>query len=89
MTATAKIASFRLCECFAASASLSEKDEGRPMGSSEEEAVSAANSFPRDSSDPVTPSSMRFEGQRLRTFSDWPADAPVEARKVARAGFFR
>ncbi len=34
--------------------------------------------------------SMRFEQRRLDTFMDnWPANAPVEARKVAKAGLFR
>ncbi len=33
---------------------------------------------------------MRFESSRLSTFrNNWPPDAPVEARKVAKAGLFR
>ncbi|XP_076022552.1 baculoviral IAP repeat-containing protein 7 [Genypterus blacodes] len=31
---------------------------------------------------------MRGEGTRLRTFQNWPADAPVSAGDLARAGFF-
>ena len=31
---------------------------------------------------------MRYEEQRLSTFHAWPSDAPVEARKIAKAGFF-
>ena len=31
---------------------------------------------------------MRREGERLRTFLNWPADAPVTSGDLARAGFF-
>lgn len=31
---------------------------------------------------------MRGEGTRLRTFQNWPADAPVTSGDLARAGFF-
>lgn len=31
---------------------------------------------------------MRREGERLRTFHRWPADAPVTPGDLARAGFF-
>ena len=31
---------------------------------------------------------MRFESRRLSTFERWPSDAKVEARKIAKAGFF-
>lgn len=31
---------------------------------------------------------MNVEEIRLQTFSNWPEDAPVEARRVARSGFF-
>ncbi|XP_049436038.1 baculoviral IAP repeat-containing protein 7 isoform X2 [Epinephelus fuscoguttatus] len=31
---------------------------------------------------------MRREGERLRTFHDWPADAPVTSGDLAKAGFF-
>jgi len=37
----------------------------------------------------ISPASMRYEARRLSTFRDWPADAPVEARKMAKAGFYR
>ena len=32
---------------------------------------------------------MRFESERLSTFASWPANAPVEAAKIAKAGFYR
>ncbi|KAM7411724.1 hypothetical protein PAMA_021621 [Pampus argenteus] len=31
---------------------------------------------------------MRREGERLRTFQSWPADAPVTSEDLAKAGFF-
>ncbi|KAL3974584.1 olfactory receptor [Sarotherodon galilaeus] len=31
---------------------------------------------------------MRREGERLRTFHNWPADAPVTSGDLAKAGFF-
>ena len=31
---------------------------------------------------------MRYEEERLGTFSNWPVNAKVEARKIAKAGFF-
>lgn len=31
---------------------------------------------------------LRFEMHRLSTFEGWPANAKVEPRKIARAGFF-
>lgn len=31
---------------------------------------------------------MNVEEIRLQTFSNWPEDAPVEAHRVARSGFF-
>ena len=31
---------------------------------------------------------MRFEKDRLDTFANWPTNAKVEARKIAKAGFF-
>ena len=30
---------------------------------------------------------MRYEERRLSTFQDWPANAKVDARKIAKAGF--
>uniref|UniRef100_A0A672HMV7 RING-type E3 ubiquitin transferase n=1 Tax=Salarias fasciatus TaxID=181472 RepID=A0A672HMV7_SALFA len=35
-----------------------------------------------------TRSGMRREGERLRTFCSWPADAPVTSGDLAKAGFF-
>ncbi|KAM8863994.1 baculoviral IAP repeat-containing protein 7 [Spinachia spinachia] len=37
---------------------------------------------------PETPPRMRGEGERLRTFERWPADAPVTSGQLAEAGFF-
>lgn len=31
---------------------------------------------------------MNFEESRLRTFRNWPANAPVDARRIAKAGFY-
>lgn len=31
---------------------------------------------------------MRREGERIQTFQDWPEDAPVTSRELAKAGFF-
>ncbi|XP_065817613.1 baculoviral IAP repeat-containing protein 7 isoform X2 [Labrus bergylta] len=31
---------------------------------------------------------MRREGERIRTFHNWPADAPVTSGELAKAGFF-
>lgn len=31
---------------------------------------------------------MNVEEIRLQTFSNWPEDAPVEAHRIARSGFF-
>lgn len=31
---------------------------------------------------------MNVEQIRLQTFSNWPADAPVEASRIAESGFF-
>ncbi|ERL95189.1 hypothetical protein D910_12457 [Dendroctonus ponderosae] len=31
---------------------------------------------------------MNLEQNRLETFNDWPADAPVSSERIARAGFF-
>lgn len=31
---------------------------------------------------------MNVEEIRLQTFSGWPADAPVEASRIAKCGFF-
>lgn len=31
---------------------------------------------------------MNVEENRLRTFSDWPANAAVDAARIAKAGFF-
>lgn len=31
---------------------------------------------------------MRREGERIRTFQNWPADAPVTSGDLAKAGFF-
>ncbi|XP_074538344.1 baculoviral IAP repeat-containing protein 7 [Halichoeres trimaculatus] len=31
---------------------------------------------------------MRREGERIRTFQNWPADAPVTSGELAKAGFF-
>lgn len=31
---------------------------------------------------------MNVEEIRLQTFSNWPIDAPVEASRVAKSGFF-
>lgn len=33
-------------------------------------------------------SELRFESRRLLTFKDWPVEAPIEAGRVAKAGFF-
>lgn len=32
--------------------------------------------------------SMNVEETRLRTFSNWPEDAPVESSRIAKGGFF-
>lgn len=31
---------------------------------------------------------MNFEESRLRTFRNWPANAPVDPRRIAKAGFY-
>lgn len=31
---------------------------------------------------------MNFESSRLQTFDNWPADAPVDRQRIARAGFY-
>lgn len=31
---------------------------------------------------------MNAEEQRLKTFTNWPANAPIEASRMAKAGFF-
>lgn len=31
---------------------------------------------------------MNVEDSRLRTFTNWPANAPVSARRIAKAGFY-
>lgn len=31
---------------------------------------------------------MNFESSRLRTFQNWPSDAPVDSQRIARAGFY-
>ena len=36
----------------------------------------------------VNLTTMRSEAQRLSTFTSWPHDDKVEARKIAKAGFF-
>lgn len=38
-------------------------------------------------SGPTTANVMRYEERRLSTFQDWPANAKVDARKIAKAGF--
>ena len=36
----------------------------------------------------VNLTTMRSEAQRLSTFTSWPHNDKVEARKIAKAGFF-
>ena len=36
----------------------------------------------------VNSTTMRSEAQRLSTFTSWPHNDKVEARKIAKAGFF-
>lgn len=31
---------------------------------------------------------MNIEQSRLQTFENWPADAPIEATRLAKAGFY-
>ncbi len=31
---------------------------------------------------------MNFESSRLRTFQNWPTNAPVDSQRIARAGFY-
>ena len=50
--------------------------------------------IPTSSSDQIVPATvvnqtiMRSEAQRLSTFTFWPHNDKVEARKIAKAGFF-
>ena len=37
---------------------------------------------------PITDEPMRYESQRLATFSAWPKGAKVGAEKIAKAGFY-
>jgi hypothetical protein len=56
---------------------------------------SAVDEVPSSPNHDVTPGGlsgpddvMRYESRRLSTFARWPSNAKVEARKIAKAGFF-
>lgn len=42
----------------------------------------------KSSMDYNLPKDMKDENERLKTFTDWPTDAPVKAPQLAKAGFY-